>query len=679
MSYPLVDGAEVRLSAEERKKLGVIYKAWAEGVQDDRRKLMQETWVRALINYEGKASEKQFPWPGASNAVIPITSVHVDSLEARHFSAATAHDPVHLIEPGAEGEIIPGVTVEKFAQWWQNISKWIEKEELPFKILLEDICFNFVLYGDAWVYIPWETEKIMDVDLINGKVKKTVRTLWDHPVLKVLHPREIFVNSWETNKETAQRIGLRFDLDLQGLEIRAKQKIYDPEIVKELRQRLTGQQEKADSLLQRLNTPAYHKEYEGRFYPRDEFERKVREQIGLSDKAPNALRMLKMFVREDLDNDGIPEEIVFDVEMESGLVPYARYANLLHRLRPLVQFFYSKRPGSIYNRGVGELLFNIQKILTTTVRDIMDNNKVQNTKMFVARKGSPIEEEMKVYPSRLIFTDNPKEDFLPVDLGSGRPITSISDVSFMMTWGERLTGISDANLGMERRSRTPATSQLALLEEGSQRRDRSIDLMRESMREMWWQVIMLYLQNGDAVKMSEVAATEKDERELFLSAHAAVDVDLFRSKVIVRPEVSSNSLNRSVQRQEKLALMSLVQDYYQKVVMLANAIGGAGEDPAMRELFLTFAKGGRRIFQSVLDTFDMKNQDELNPDFDKLLQEVTSVEVSAGNPGEASRRSNPASAAAGLAANTGGFVGPEQAPGRPVPGLSRVPGTTSGV
>ena len=51
MSYPLVDGAEVRLSAEERKKLGVIYKARAEGVQDDRRKLMQETWVRALINY----------------------------------------------------------------------------------------------------------------------------------------------------------------------------------------------------------------------------------------------------------------------------------------------------------------------------------------------------------------------------------------------------------------------------------------------------------------------------------------------------------------------------------------------------------------------------------------------------------------------------------------------------
>lgn len=680
MPYPIVDGTEVRLSAEERKKLGTIFKTWAESVQDDRRKLMQETWTRALVNYEGKAEEKSFPWPMASNAVIPITAVHVDSLEARHFSAATAHDPVNLIEPNAQGEIIPGVDVAKFAQWWQNISKWIEKEELQFKSLMEEVVLTFVTYGDAWVHIPWETEKVMDVTVgLKGKVEKAERVLWDRPNPKVYHPKDIFVNSWERDKESARRIGFRFDLDLQELELREKQGLYDKDVVKELRQRLSGQQEELKTLEKKLNSPSYFKEYEGRFYQRDDLAKKMREKVGLGGGTPNALNMLRIFMREDLDGDGVPEELVFDVEKESGLVPYARYANHEHRLRPLVQFFYAKRAGSIYNRGVPEMLFNIQKILTTTMRDILDNNKVQNTKMFLARKGSPVEEDMKVYPSRLIFVDNIETDFKAVDLGTGRPVTSISDVTFMMTWGERLTGITDSNLGIERRSRTPATSQLALLEEGSQRRDRSIDLMRTAMRELWWQIIMLYFQNGDAAKLAEVAATEEADRALFLKAHASVDADLFRSKIVVRPEVSSNSLNRSVQRQEKLALFALVQDYYGKIVQLANAIGGAQDDPVMKELFLTFAKGGRRVFRSVLDTFDEKNQDELNPDFAKMLKEVTSVEVVIGGPGETSRRSNPANAAADLVANQAGFVGPEAAPGRPAPGLTRIPGDTSGV
>ncbi|MGH9429557.1 MAG: portal protein, partial [Terriglobia bacterium] len=419
---------------------------------------------------------------------------------------------------------------------------------------------TFVLYGDAWVFIPWETEEVMDVTIENGKVKKTKRTLWDKPVLKVLHPKDIYINSWETHEQSAQRVGLRFDLDLQALEQRAVQKLYDADAVKTLRQRLTGQEEKVKELEKKLSAPGYYKEHEGRYYQRDVFEAKAREKAGLGDATPNALRMLKVFVREDLDGDGVCEEIVFDVEIESGIVPYARYANLEHRLRPLVHYFYNKRPNSIYNRGVGELLYNIAKILNTTIRDIFDNNKVQNTKMFLARKNSPIEEQMKVYPSRLIFVDNIETDFKAIDLGSGRPVTSVQDVSFMMTWGERLTGITDANLGQEKRSRTPATTQLSLLEEGSQRRDRSIDLMRSVMRDMWWQVLMLYFQNGDVTKLAEVAAISEADRALFLQAHAAVSVELFKAKVIVRPEVSSNSLNRGVQRQEALALMAVVQD-----------------------------------------------------------------------------------------------------------------------
>jgi len=82
--------AEVRFTADEREKLGREYQAWIETVQADRQKLLNETWVKSLENYEGKEGQKSFPWPGASNVVVPMTRTYTNSLASRLHTAATA-------------------------------------------------------------------------------------------------------------------------------------------------------------------------------------------------------------------------------------------------------------------------------------------------------------------------------------------------------------------------------------------------------------------------------------------------------------------------------------------------------------------------------------------------------------------------------------------------------------
>jgi len=685
MAYILEGGAEIRLDKDERTKLGREFISWADTVEDKRRRLMHETWVKALENYEGKEPVKQFPWPGASNAVLPITATHSDAISARLFGAATAHDPVFLVLPYGQGEIIPDVTVEKYALWWQNLSKWVENEEIDLKTLMEEVCLHFTLYGDAFVYLPWEVDEVMDVEVNEkGKAEKIKRTLYDRPMPRVLHPKDVYLNSWEKNIQTARRVGIRWELDLSMLDMLAAKDIYGKEQAKHLREMLTGQEtkrkESEDAKLAALGSPSYYKEWGGRSYSPDELEKALAKKVGVDEEPnPHCLRMLKVFTRADLDGDGIPEEIVFDVERSTGYVPYARYANLKHRQRPIIQFSYNKRAGCIYSRGVPELLANIQKILNTVMRDILDNNKVQNTKMFVAKKGGPIEENAKVYPTRIFFVDSIETDFKAVDLGSGRPVTSISDLSVIQSWGERVTGITDSNLGQEKRSRTPATTTMALLEEGNKRMDRVIELMRNSMKDMWGQVLHLYFQNGDPATLAEVAGIEDGDRELFMLSWAAVDHETFRKRLLLRPEVSSNSLNRAVQRQEKLTLFAQVDAYYDRIIQLADAIGGATADPVMRELFLKMSRGGQRLMTQVLDTFDVKNQEELNPDFQDLLTEVQSVPVPIeGGTQTAPRRSNPAQAAAGMVANQAGQSGPVEAVGRPAPGLPRTPGPTPG-
>lgn len=674
---------EIRLTPEERKTLGSEFNQWVDSVEDKRRRLLHEGWIKALNNYEGKEPVKTLPWPGASNVFVPMTPTDVDDLGARHYNAATSNPDAYLITPNRGGDLLPDVSYEKYGRWWQNISRWIENEQVHYNKLIEEVIWTYMIYGDAWVYLPWEVEEVVYKGL--GEIEPT--TLWDKPMPKVLHPKDVYINWWEKDAQTARKVGFRWNLDLPMIEQLERQGHYPAKEAVKLKELLVGQEEarqKKNKLRNLgLGKGTYYNEHGGNYYNPDEFERALKQNVGIEEESvPHALRMVKMFCRADLDGDGIPEEVVFDVERETGRVPYAKYANLEHRKRPLVHFYYNKRPNCIHNRGVPELLFNMQKLVNQTMRNIMDNNTVQNTKMFAAKKGGPIEENARVYPSRIFFVDNPKEDLVPLELGSGRTNTSISDVGMLMEWAQKLTGVTDPKLGKSTGSRTPATTTLALLEQGSSRDEHTLSVHRESSKEMWEQILMLYYQNGDVNALAKVAAFEDGDEDRFLAAYASIEPKDLLDKIALSANVSSSVLNRQVQRQEALVLYSQVDAAYQRIMMLANMVGGAIQDPAMRELLLLMAKGIQRLTGRVLDTFEIKDQDELNPSsIVKLLEGVTSVEVEAeGGGGEPTGGlSDPAQAAAGLASNAApGGIAEAAPPGRPTPGLPRVPGPAPG-
>jgi hypothetical protein len=695
MAFVLDGGAEIRLDKQERAEIGKELQSWFEAIEDGRRDIMQETWIKALDNYEGKPPIKQFPWAGASNAFLPITGTHSDAIGARLYNAAVAHDPIFLSLHNRAGYAMESdtarVTFLQLARWIQNISKYIEREEIPFKDLMEEIVMTMVIYGDSFVYLPWEKQETMDASFNGdtGNVEFTPRTLWDGVRPKVIHPKDIYI-SWDAkNIQEARQVGMGWNLDLPTLEEYESQGIYDKETADRLRELLAAKQERASRKVDAMAVGNQLKEWGGGFYTEDAFEKEIKKRIGISDDSgPNAVKMIKIFARADMDGDGIPEELIYDVVKEEGLVPYARYANYSHRQRPLVQFSYGNRPGSVYNRGVPELLFNIQQIMNTTIRDHLDNNKVQNTKMFLARKGSAIEENAKVYPSRIFFVDNIQTDFAPIDLGTGRPVTSINDIAVIEKWGQFITGITDFNLGKENRSRTPATTTLALLEEGNKRIDRTIEVMRRAMLEMWKQILLLYFQNGDKEILADQAIIGVDddpeqldiEREAFLTTWDTMESDDLFNGLNITAEVSSNALNRQAQRQEALALFQQVDQFYQRVTQLAAAIGGSAADPVMQQLFLLMTKGFRRVMAMVLDTFDVKDQEALNPDIEKLIKGVTSVPVE-GSPGGSQGSdgaSNPAQEAAAVAGQPGQVTNAGTAPNRPVAGGQRPPDVTGG-
>lgn len=687
MAAKLDGGAEIRLSKDEKERLGRFFKAWIERVEETRRNRMTEVWIKCLDNYEGKSPVKQFPWPGASNVFLPVTGTHCDAIASRLYAAATAHTPIFNIKHNRTGTIFDtGVaemagmtdapTWEEVASWFQNISAWIEKNEVVPKEFMDDVILTMVVFGDSYVYLPWEVRTVMDVslNLDTGKVEKTERPIIDQPFPHVLHPKDVYKDWDEEDIQGAKMVGIGWDLDEETVLERKASGYYGEEDAEELIKLITGKTERDREKMR----PYEVKEYGGEFFSRDVYEKEVMKRLNVDDDSgPNRIRMVTVFSRVDADGDGIPEDHIFEVTKETGRVVYARYANYLHLMRPLVHFWYMKRPGSGYNKGVAELLFNLQKIINQTMRDHLDNNKVQNTKMFLARKGSPVEEDAKVYPTRIFFVDDIEADFKSVDLGTGRPVTQVQDIAVIERWAQFITGITDFNLGQEKRSRTPATTTLALLEEGNKRIDRVIDTMRQAMLDLWYQVLMLYFQNGDPEVLVNIAINEAEEREKFL-----ITWDLLQETpneliagLFFEAEVSSNALNKSVEQQRALTIFGQIDQFYQRLIMMAQAIGGALLDPVMRNLFLLMVKGYRRSFGMFLDAIEVKDQEILNPKMlEELLQEVTSVEATGQAGATGNVASSPAAVALGNAAGQAGGDQPIQAEGRPGPGAGRSAG-----
>jgi hypothetical protein len=266
-----------------------------------------------------------------------------------------------------------------------------------------------------------------------------------------------------------------------------------------------------------------------------------------------------------------------------------------------------------------------------------------------------------------------------VDLGTGRPTTQITDIGTIERWGQFITSITDVNLGKEAKSRTPATTTLSLLEEANKRVDRTIQSMRESMLDVWEQILMLYFQNGNVDDMAELAAIEPEDVPKFVMAWQAANPKDVLEYLTFRAEVSSASLNRQAQRQEGLALYAQHDQHSQRIIQLASYVAGAAQDPAMRELFLLLAKGYQASMTRILDTFDVKEQKKFNPDsIIKLLESVTTIDAqqaTGGGTGASQGPTGPAQQAQGILESPTEAGQPNEAPARPGAGSERAAGS----
>jgi hypothetical protein len=641
---------------------------------------MHGVYVKANKYYEGKARRRTWPWPGASNAILPIIATHCDVLKARLHAAATVQKPTYLM--GAvlpeDIELMPGVTAGRVRDVWQQWSTHVEDEVFNNEQVMDLVISLMVKYGDAIVYLPWKNWPIRDYLWDNETQDWTEdeHDMYDRPVPHVIHPKNTYISVDDTDLQASKYFGFDEYWDPASIELMALRGEWKREHVDAVLK-----WEKQDGKNKKGEEGNYYKTREDGTVQSDALDQNRRLEAGLEqeDHTRSTVRLVRVFAREDVNKDGYEEEIEFLFHRESRTIIYITYRNTWHGRRPLTHFAYQLRDGIFYSIGVAEMLFNVQKIMNQLIRDQLDNNKIQNTKIFVYRAGGPIQDGMRIYPGRMVPVDDIKMDFDVKDAGSGRPVDIINTLPLIQDWGERRTGVNDAAMGKMSPKRAPATSTLAMMEASNKGTDHIIRRMALGQKDMWGQCQALYVQYGQPVDRLQKVLGPENAMILnqVWSTLGPADV---REVLTLRAQVSTSNLNQQTKRQESLALFGHVQQAYDAIAQTAFMMVQI-PDPALKQLMVYQLQGFNKALGRVFDTFEVKDQKFINPNFLEILANVPTQPTpeapgAGGQPGQAGP-GNQMADVIGLFGGESPASGPIAPTGRPAPGVPRNAGETA--
>lgn len=131
--------AEIKLSREEEDILGqhIENDFWSSELSTRAFKLnMREMWK----NWRGTKEKKDFPFEGASNVKVPLTSSYIETMKARIIKALLAGDRVTAL---SRYDRTTSTDVEELNDWYQ----WELTEVVKLRLHLEDVIHNTLTTG----------------------------------------------------------------------------------------------------------------------------------------------------------------------------------------------------------------------------------------------------------------------------------------------------------------------------------------------------------------------------------------------------------------------------------------------------------------------------------------------------------------------------------------------------
>ncbi len=594
-------------------------------------------WISWLEQYAAPVNqgEKNFPYVGSANYVLPLTATDVDQLVAKFVQ--TIHAPEDLW------------TISPMNERWKNTAKplqdtltWLDRNVLKmfdvnYRVILEMTKLGTGIYKTGWDYQRYPTLTYDSYGRVIRAYKVRGVPFVDHvPLADFVIPAGYYAIQPDAQKGapwTAERQRWtpsslwrlanatspflpNIDKDVLDVIIKFEESgmtDYD-EYVRQQERDVTG-----------AKLPSSESQ---------EWDRSSTQMAGQTGssgtKVVRDIELWEIHCRYPTKGDLGEEDIVVWFHQPTRKIVRGVYGYYTHGQRPyeVVRYFRSE---GFYGIGVCQQKEVFQKMASDLFNFNWDNVLLANSRMVVAKAGSNIAPGEPFYPNKVWIVDDDVNKsfgvFPMADIYQSLPLLQSS----VQALGERRTGISDIQLGniQELPGRTPATTMLSLLQEGNRRPDLTIKDMRyQGLSTVGLRIIQLIQQYASGpmdvggqrlmqLAVQTLGMPEGPEVAQKLSTpmeDAALGIG-------VSITATSGSANKEVERQGFTTLLQLASGLYPQFLQAVSIAAQMPQTP-VADVALRSAKGLAELFQRLLEQYDVRDTETIIPVSDQTLSDA---------------------------------------------------------
>jgi hypothetical protein len=329
------------------------------------------------------------------------------------------------------------------------------------------------------------------------------------------------------------------------------------------------------------------------------------------------IELHEVWVRWDVDGDGVDEDIVVSWHQESRQVLRAVHIPFVHGQRIFSDASYL--PGfGFYGLGVAEIDEWAQLAISRLLNETINNASLANTVMLGVPLGSNVMPDEAIYSGKQWHL-GPGEKISEVRMGTPYP-GMMEIISGLNQWAELRTGVNEMRQGdiSSLPSRTPASSVLQLLQEGNKRPDMILSNLRDGAlgaigRRMLQNLIQISKDDPRYIALAMQALGEADGAKVAAVLQGPVgDVE---SNFGVAVTATSSKVNKEIDKQNLIQLAQYIAQNKPQQLQYAQAMVQMQVAPPqlLAEVLSASFNSSIEFERRLLEAYDVQNPEQYSP------------------------------------------------------------------
>lgn len=545
-----------------------------------------ESWQQDYYVRPNK-KERTFPFKGASNIIVPLTAITVETVHARNMMTAFG------LKQFVDCKLNPND--DSLSDPLGNYLTYECIDQVGMYKTADNALLELEKFGTGIIKTGWNKTIRTAVREVGGQEQEFEVTTKQGPTADAVALANFVMPFTCQDAQTARWCGE-----------------YHMKTLEEVNQM-------EQSGLFRKGTYDKIKNYYTQTYQAGgaEYLAKMQSMTDQQPSYPKYIQWYELWMAFDTDKSEKLKEIVLHYHRQSRTflsIRYNWYEDLHRPYRKGNYFTLEHRWNGI---GIAKQQDQFQKEVTIQHRQRLDSGTMANARMIKVKNLSNYGPNEPFFPGKIWVVDD-MADVESFQLGD-LPTSAFSNENSTLMFSQQRSGVNDLNMGMPQAG-TPgtATSDLARVQEGSKRFDYTYKNIKNWMGEVIIDIACNIAQYGpSSTRYFEIYPEGPALKDFF-----ARGVSDLREQLLGKIELAGSQANKLLDRQNYTQIMQIVKDYYASIIQLAMQ---TQNQQLLAQAIPQSLAGSNVILKQYLETFDFKQ-------IEKILIQLTPPASSNGNP-----------------------------------------------